>query len=136
MDKESRNDIIAGSARGVAQIIVGHPLDTLKVRLQTQNILVSSGEAPMFNSLVGCFRATITKEGWTALWKGCTSPLAGCAFYSASLFYAYGQAKKIVGLDPENPSLLKLMLVGGMTGGSAAFIECPIDIIKARLQGF
>lgn len=135
MNKESRNDIIAGSARGIAQIIVGHPLDTLKVRLQTQNILISSGEAPRFNSLVGCFQRTISEEGWKALWKGCTSPLAGCALYSAFLFYAYGQSKKIIGLDPENPTITKLVIVGGMTGGSAAIIECPIDIIKARLQG-
>lgn len=134
MSTDSRNDIIAGSARGIAQIIVGHPLDTIKVRLQTQSRLISQGETAKFDSLGGCVKETLSKEGWRGFWKGCTSPLAGCALYSASLFFAYGQSKRIVGIDEKNPRLLDQVLVGGMTGGAAVFIETPIDTIKARLQ--
>ena len=34
---DAASDILAGTAAGIAQVAVGHPLDTLKVRLQTQS---------------------------------------------------------------------------------------------------
>jgi len=38
-------DIVAGSARGIAQVVSGHPLDTIKVRLQTQPLVSSTAAA-------------------------------------------------------------------------------------------
>lgn len=49
-------DIIAGSVRGVAQVVVGHPLDTIKVRLQTQT-------HTRFTGVIDCFWKTLTTEG-------------------------------------------------------------------------
>jgi hypothetical protein len=43
-------DLVAGTAGGVAQTLSGHPLDTLKVRLQTMPT-PAPGEAPMVSQL-------------------------------------------------------------------------------------
>lgn len=47
-------DILAGSARGMAQVGVGHPLDTVKVRLQTHN---------RFRGAWDCSWHTLRQEG-------------------------------------------------------------------------
>mmetsp|Transcript_2141 Transcript_2141/g.5020 ORF Transcript_2141/g.5020 Transcript_2141/m.5020 type:complete len:157 (+) Transcript_2141:93-563(+) len=69
-------DIIAGSARGVAQVFVGHPLDTVKVRMQNGG----------FSSISQCLAQTARHEGLYGFYKGATSPLAGVVAYSATLF--------------------------------------------------
>lgn len=51
-------DIIAGSIRGVAQLMAGHPLDTVKVRLQTQSSAVQK-----YSGLWDCFFTTLKEEG-------------------------------------------------------------------------
>ena len=47
-------DLVAGTAGGVAQTLSGHPLDTLKVRLQTMPT-PAPGEPPMVSSVNVCF---------------------------------------------------------------------------------
>jgi hypothetical protein len=58
-------DFIAGCAGGVAQVLSGHPLDTLKVRLQTSG----SGSGPQFNGMMDCLMKTIRSEGFFGLYK-------------------------------------------------------------------
>lgn len=124
---EALKDIAAGSVRGFAQVVVGHPLDTIKVRLQTQ------GGERSFNGLLDCFWKTLTKEGVRGLYKGAASPITGCAFYSATLFLSYGQAKAL--FDVENkPTVVRLMMAGFLTGSLCSFVEGPVDLIKCRLQ--
>ncbi|ELR11660.1 mitochondrial carnitine/acylcarnitine carrierlike protein [Acanthamoeba castellanii str. Neff] len=131
---EALKDIAAGSVRGFAQVVVGHPLDTIKVRLQTQ------GGERSFNGLLDCFWKTLAKEGVLllpalvrGLYKGAASPITGCAFYSATLFLSYGQAKAL--FDVENkPTVVRLMMAGFLTGSLCSFVEGPVDLIKCRLQ--
>ena len=118
----------------MAQILVGHPLDTIKVRLQTQNRLLCSGEAQKYNSLSHCIKTTVREEGWRGFWKGSSSPMLGCIVYSAGLFFTYGQAKRLLNFDEENPTFIKIAAIGAITGVTSSFIECPVDMIKARLQ--
>ena len=42
-------DIVAGTAGGISVTLVGHPFDTLKVRLQTQ-----SQAKPLYSELISC----------------------------------------------------------------------------------
>ncbi len=52
-------DFVAGCVGGMFQVLSGHPLDTLKVRLQTSG----SPGAPVFNGMMDCARKTIKAEG-------------------------------------------------------------------------
>ena len=49
-------NLLSGTVGGAAQTIVGHPLDTVKVRLQTTQ--------GVYSSMVDCFRKTIEMEGF------------------------------------------------------------------------
>lgn len=50
---------------GIAVCLVGHPFDTLKVRLQTQPV-----HNPVYKGLADCFMKTLKWEGIGGLYKG------------------------------------------------------------------
>uniref|UniRef100_A0A1I8BIN9 ADP,ATP carrier protein n=1 Tax=Meloidogyne hapla TaxID=6305 RepID=A0A1I8BIN9_MELHA len=54
-----------GRAQGLAGVIAGYPLDTIKVRLQTQNATF-----PRYKGILHCLRCIVSKEGPAALYKG------------------------------------------------------------------
>lgn len=56
---------IAGTCGGIVICMVGHPFDTLKVRLQTQ----PSGN-PVYKGLGDCFMKTMKWEGIGGLYRG------------------------------------------------------------------
>ena len=56
---------LSGTVAGVAVCLVGHPFDTLKVRLQTQPV-----NKPVYKGLIDCFFKTLKWEGIGGLYKG------------------------------------------------------------------
>ena len=87
-------DIASGTVAGIAQTIAGHPLDTVKVRLQTQ---VAAADGTLaFDGMGDCFRKTWSAEGLAGLYRGVMSPLAGAAAHNAGVFFSYGFAKRAV----------------------------------------
>ena len=63
--RRTLQNTVAGTAGGVAICLVGHPFDTLKVRLQTQSVL-----KPVYSGLKDCFLKTLEWEGVSGLYKG------------------------------------------------------------------
>lgn len=82
------DDFIAGTFAGVALTLVGHPFDTVKVRLQTQPTLYKTGTQ--------CLKDTVRKEGFFALYKGMGGPMLTVPLVNAIVFAAYGQAKSVM----------------------------------------
>jgi solute carrier family 25 carnitine/acylcarnitine transporter 20/29 len=124
-------DILSGTAGGIAQVGAGHPLDTLKVRLQTQ-VPGPDGKMP-FAGMGDCIRKTIALEGYGGLYKGAASPLLGSMAHNAGVFFSYGQAKKIVGADPGAP-LFKYYQAGALAAVFITCVESPVDLLKIKLQ--
>lgn len=74
-------DIFAGTIAGINVTIVGHPFDTLKVRLQTQPT-----DKPIYKGVSDCFFKTLKWEGPSGLYKGVQAPLIGQMFFRATMF--------------------------------------------------
>jgi len=124
--KESLKEFLAGGCSGVAQILVGHPFDTIKVRLQTDK----SG-----TTALQMVQNTVKNEGFLAVYKGMLTPLVGIAFVNSVLFAAYGNTMRLVKSDPNaKPTLVQLYFVGGVAGVANAFVLSPIELVKTRLQ--
>ncbi|EHL03708.1 putative Mitochondrial substrate carrier family protein L [Glarea lozoyensis 74030] len=64
---------VAGVFSGVAKLSVGHPFDTIKVRLQTST-------SAQFSGPLQCLLQTVRNESITGLYKGATPPLVGWMF--------------------------------------------------------
>lgn len=89
---KSLQDFTAGASAGIAQVLVGHPLDTIKVRLQT----AGRPGAPQFDGIADCFRKTIAAEGVKGLYKGMVSPLIGLMAMNSWLFLNYASALRLI----------------------------------------
>eukprot|EP01087_Luapelamoeba_hula_P016357 TRINITY_DN5027_c0_g1_i1.p1 TRINITY_DN5027_c0_g1~~TRINITY_DN5027_c0_g1_i1.p1 ORF type:complete len:662 (+),score=109.99 TRINITY_DN5027_c0_g1_i1:80-2065(+) len=123
-------DMIAGTCAGVSITLVGHPFDTVKVRIQT-------AEKGMFAGPIDATLKTIRGEGLRGLYKGMGSPLATIPVINAIVFASYGLAKSWF-TDPENPNkpltLLQLASAGAFAGIVNSVVVSPVELIKTRLQ--
>ncbi|KAL7748761.1 hypothetical protein RI367_005916 [Sorochytrium milnesiophthora] len=79
-DAFSAKGFVAGVTSGVMKLVVGHPFDTIKVRLQTE------GLHGRFKTPWQCLTSTIRMEGVRALYKGATPPLFGWVVMDAVHF--------------------------------------------------
>ncbi|KAH7874478.1 mitochondrial carrier domain-containing protein [Lentinula edodes] len=125
--KATLNELIAGSVGGAAQVLVGHPLDTVKTRAQ----IAPKG---MFKGPMDIIAQTVRKEGFFALYKGMASPLLGIAGVNSLLFAAYGVSKRIVSPYPQL-SLPETSLAGAMAGAANTILASPVEMFKVRMQG-
>lgn len=115
-------DFFAGCLGGWAGVVVGHPFDTVKVRLQTQ-------VAVKYTGTVDCFAQIIKQETTYGLFKGMTSPMLGLGFINAIIFGVHGNLMKR--LDPTWRS----QVISGAISGFAQSIVCsPMELAKTRLQ--
>jgi len=121
------NELIAGSFGGAAQVLVGHPLDTVKTRAK----IAPKG---MFKGPVDIISQTVRKEGFFALYKGMASPLLGIAGVNSLLFASYGVSRRIV--SPYGQlSLPETSVAGAMAGAANAILASPVEMFKVRMQG-
>ncbi|KAH8599398.1 mitochondrial carrier domain-containing protein [Bisporella sp. PMI_857] len=142
----------AGIFSGVTKLAVGHPFDTIKVRLQTS-------EKSKFRGPLDCLLQTIRKEGVFGLYKGATPPLVGWMFMDSIMLGSLTFYRRLLheqlfspsrmlaspnGLSSRdspltNPQAHKLPTIGHamagvMAGATVSFIAAPVEHIKARLQ--
>ena len=140
MSKDTKNrskgtkmmiDIFAGTIAGINVTLVGHPFDTLKVRLQTQPHI-----NPIYNGLIDCFKKTVKWEGFfNGLYIGVQSSLVGQIFFRANMFLAFGEAKRFFSDNGKKPlNYIHYFIVGGIGWGFGSLAECPIDFFKTQMQ--
>lgn len=123
-------DIFAGTIAGINVTMVGHPFDTLKVRLQTQPSI-----NPIYKGVADCFWKTLKWEGFSGLYKGVQAPLIGAIIFRANMFFAFGEAKRFFSNYGKNKLQVKhYYFAGAVAWGWGALIECPIDFFKTQMQ--
>ncbi|CAK9150174.1 unnamed protein product [Ilex paraguariensis] len=127
-------DLTAGTVGGAAQLICGHPFDTIKVKLQSQPAPLP-GQPPKFSGAMDAVRQTIAAEGPRGLYKGMGAPLATVAAFNAVLFSARGQMEALLRSEPGTPLTVNQQIIAGAGAGVAvSFMACPTELIKCRLQ--
>ncbi|MED6133018.1 hypothetical protein PIB30_024392 [Stylosanthes scabra] len=127
-------DLTAGTVGGAAQLICGHPFDTIKVKLQSQPAPVP-GQAPKYSGAIDAVKKTLAAEGPRGLYKGMGAPLATVAAFNAVLFTVRGQMESLVRTQPGVPLTVSQQFVCGAGAGVAvSFLACPTELVKCRLQ--
>lgn len=131
---EVAKDLTAGTVGGAAQLICGHPFDTIKVKLQSQPAPLP-GQAPKFAGAMDAVKQTLAAEGPRGLYKGMGAPLATVAAFNAVLFTVRGQMEALLRSQPGAPLTVNQQIVCGAGAGVAvSFLACPTELIKCRLQ--
>ncbi|XP_068803129.1 mitochondrial basic amino acids transporter [Struthio camelus] len=118
-------DFLAGCVGGAAGVLVGHPFDTVKVRLQVQNV-----EKPLYRGTFHCFQSIIKQESVFGLYKGIGSPMMGLTFINALLFGVQGNTLRALGKDTP----LNQFIAGSAAGAIQCVICCPMELAKTRMQ--
>uniref|UniRef100_A0A8C5HMQ3 Mitochondrial carnitine/acylcarnitine carrier protein-like n=1 Tax=Gouania willdenowi TaxID=441366 RepID=A0A8C5HMQ3_GOUWI len=125
-------NFLAGGVGGACLLLAGHPLDTIKVRLQTQPI---SAHNVLYTGTYDCFRKTVSKEGLLGLYRGLGAPLAGVAPMMAISFFGFGLGKQLQQEDASKPlTRTQIFLSGCLAGVFTTVIVAPGERIKCLLQ--
>ncbi|XP_077272066.1 mitochondrial basic amino acids transporter isoform X1 [Temnothorax americanus] len=119
-------DFLAGCLGGCAGIMVGYPLDTVKVHMQTQDC-----RNPKYRGTWDCLRTIFAKESVSGLYKGMSSPIAGVAVVNAIVFGVYGYTQRNLS-EPDR--LSSYFLAGASAGLAQTPVASPIELAKTRLQ--
>ncbi|XP_054721709.1 mitochondrial ornithine transporter 1-like [Uloborus diversus] len=122
-------DLISGAAGGANCVFVGQPLDTVKVKMQTNS--------SVYKNSLDCFKKTFVNDGLRGLYAGTVPSLAANVAENAVLFCAYGACQTAVQKLLKKNSELST-LENAFAGCLAAFFSsvalCPTELVKCRLQ--
>jgi solute carrier family 25 carnitine/acylcarnitine transporter 20/29 len=95
---------LSGGFGGMSLVFVGHPLDTIKVRLQTSD---------QYSGMLDCARKTIAKDGPMGLYRGIVAPLIGITPIFAVYFWGFDVGKDIAAWCVERSCLSTAVLAPG-----------------------
>ena len=127
-----RAHFVAGLSAGIAEWFVGHPLDTIRVRV----IAGTSRGVGTYRQLVTGFSSV---KGIVELYRGSMSELYASGLGSSLLFGVNNMLKvglkvSVVRLDDENPVSRGLLLAAAGTGFFDALVYKPLEVIKLKMQ--
>jgi len=130
-------DLTAGTAGGIAQVLVGQPFDIVKVRMQTSAKGTYSG-------MMQCAGGILKNEGPLAFYKGTLTPLLGIGACVSIQFGVLEWAKRYFarqnilrgrgGSDGRLLSGEQLVVAGVLAGLGNGVVSGPVEHIRIRLQ--
>jgi solute carrier family 25 carnitine/acylcarnitine transporter 20/29 len=129
---EQAKSFIAGGFGGTCAVLVGHPFDLTKTRLQTA--------APgVYTGALDVVRKILARDGLAGLYRGMTPPLLGVTPIFAVSFWAYDASKKLIfALTPnrtsERLSTIELATAGFLSAVPTTLVTAPVERAKVMLQ--
>lgn len=143
--KRSAAELLGGTVGGMMQVMVGHPLDTIKVRVQSKGL--------GYTSPMQCAQQTMRTEGFRGFYKGVTPPLIMTGIINGVIFAVNGQMKRLVAwasdtnvrmtsadrsthasIQPDSLSTPQVLTAALMTAPVYTVILSPTEFVKSRLQ--
>lgn len=126
-------EYVAGLLAGVATVGIGHPFDTVKVKLQKHN---TEAHGMKYKNGLHCTARIVKSEGVRGLYRGATSSFLGMAFESSLLFGIYSRTKQKLqeGLQNTRPQPQAIIPSAAYSGAIISFVLCPSELVKCRMQ--
>ncbi|KAG8490846.1 hypothetical protein CXB51_014046 [Gossypium anomalum] len=122
-------EYVSGFLASVATVIVGHPFDTVKVKVQKHNTEV---EGIKYRNGLHCTVRILATEGVRGLYKGATSSFIGVAFERSLVFGVYSHTKKLLqgGVQSSGPQPQVIIPSAAFGGAIISFVLCPSELVK------
>jgi len=115
-----------GSASCLAATVT-HPLDLVKVRLQTRK-----GNGP--KTMLGMFSHVFNNDGFLGLYKGLSAALLRQLTYSTTRFGVYEELKSDFTTQSSSPSFPTLIAMASTSGFLGGVAGNPADVLNVRMQ--
>ena len=128
--------LAAGGVGGVFAVVVGHPFDLVKVRMQT-------AEKGVYSSAIDVVKKTIAREGLAkGLYAGVSAPLVGVTPMFAVSFWGYdvgkGLVEKLSTVPVKNNTpqytIGQISAAGFFSAIPMTLITAPFERVKVLLQ--
>ncbi|KAF4334551.1 mitochondrial carnitine acylcarnitine carrier CACL [Fusarium beomiforme] len=138
-------DFWAGYLSGAVGIIIGNPLDVIKVRLQAQHtspvsnlpaISIPTGTAAVASAInQGTSFSTRYLGSYASLVTGTAAPILGYGALNALLFVSYNRTEAALNSAFSTSGNLWNTWSAGAVGGLATWVvSTPTELIKCRAQ--
>ncbi|XP_065902810.1 mitochondrial carnitine/acylcarnitine carrier protein-like isoform X2 [Dysidea avara] len=125
---------ISGGVGGVAILLVGHPMDTVKTRLQTMPKPLP-GQPPLYRGTFHCLYSTLQKEGVRGAYRGLLSPLIGVTPVYCLYFLGYSTGKKMQLKNNDDILNMRQYFIAGMVAGLySTVVYAPVERVKCVMQ--
>ncbi len=133
--KDALAGLLCGMAFGLTSPLIGHPLDTVKTKMQAQDGYASGSAWRTLTTVV-------RTEGFRALYRGLLPPLVGSSIFRSVQFSVYAAAHSAAAdsgwqtaVVPGSGGMEVRVLTAGFAASLArAFIETPLEFVKVRRQ--
>ncbi|KAI0307693.1 hypothetical protein B0F90DRAFT_1621732 [Multifurca ochricompacta] len=129
---ENVKSFIAGGFGGVCAVLVGHPFDLTKTRLQTALPGTYTGGLDVI-------KKTLARDGPSGLYRGVVPPLLGVTPIFALSFWAYDSSKRLIlSITPNRTdstlSTGELAAAGFLSAVPTTLVTAPVERAKVLLQ--
>jgi hypothetical protein len=125
----SLKELLCGGGATSIGIVIGNPLDVVKVRIQTM--------PESYSSSWGALKDIVRHEGIMGLYKGLSSPICAQFFIGALSFSGKEFALRF--LEPnlkkgETASTFNSLVAGSFGGFASCLVLVPSDLVKCKMQ--
>eukprot|EP00934_Nitzschia_sp_Nitz4_P002227 Nitzschia sp. Nitz4//scaffold5_size260463//194473//195367//NITZ4_001008-RA/size260463-augustus-gene-0.19-mRNA-1//1//CDS//3329555418//2227//frame0 len=118
---------VAGASFGLTTVVVGQPLDTIKVRMQGMPAAAQQNSVKVGFDL-------FKKEGIRGLYRGGLPLFVGGSLMRSAQFGVSGRAKHWLEEHNIFPHSVEIVLAGMAGGLGRGLVEIPTDFLKTRRQ--
>ncbi|KAI9048639.1 hypothetical protein LZ554_007470 [Drepanopeziza brunnea f. sp. 'monogermtubi'] len=136
-DLTSISRLICGGSAGITSVFFTYPLDIVRTRLSVQtatshNTAEMLKPPGMWSTMVKMYKV---EGGIAALYRGIIPTVAGVAPYVGLNFMTYEIVRKYFTPEGEkNPSALRKLAAGAISGAVAQTCTYPFDVLRRRFQ--
>ena len=123
-------DLGCGGSAGAIGVLVGQPLDLVKVRMQTDT-------KARYRNAIDCAKSIVAKEGAKGFFRGFEAPLFGQ--FAVNSFVFAGESFAMRNLEPnlkhgQAPQFHNSILAGSFAGCVQCIPLVPVEVIKCKMQ--
>ena len=134
-NRNRKNRWFFGGLAASGAICFTHPIDLLKVHLQTSNTLENiQTDSKKGSGLLRNTAQIIRTQGGRAMFNGLSASILWQLTNSTTRFGIYEVAKNNLAGDEGSPPFERLLVIAGVSGLCGGFVGNPPDIVKVRMQ--
>ena len=130
--------LMTGTLYGATSVIVGHPFDTVKTKMQAQSTHMAIGDRhPGYFETIGKVMKT---EGPKGFYRGWAPPFTGSILFRSLQFSVYEmvhtkceQYESLTRSIPGTYGIQYRVIAGAFMGATArSLVECPFEYAKVK----
>lgn len=128
---DAAKHLFSGTVAGLLAKIVEYPLDTIKVRVQSNSTA--------YDGYVDCARQILRREGPASFFRGIGAPMAGGGAENAVCFAAFAFGGDIYHrlfnvVRSKEATAGEVVFSGMIAGAAVSHVLTPVELLKCNMQ--